>query len=42
MDSVPKGYDASVVVSDDGATVACNVTTNLPDAWLVDLPSARQ
>ncbi len=33
-------YQGSVVVSEDGTTVACNVTTNLPDAWLVELPPA--
>ncbi len=31
-------FQGSVVVSEDGTTVACNVTTNLPDAWLVELP----
>jgi hypothetical protein len=31
-------YNESVVVSNDGKTVVCNVTTSQPDAWLVELP----
>ncbi|MBL8961214.1 MAG: serine/threonine-protein kinase, partial [Gemmatimonadetes bacterium] len=35
-------YAHSVAVSDDGSLAACNVTTNIPDAWVVELPPMRR
>ena len=31
-------YAQSVAVSEDGATLICNLTTQQPDAWLLQLP----
>ncbi len=33
-------YTESVDVSVDGSTLVCNITTQQPDAWLLQLPSA--
>jgi len=33
-------YNGSVMVSNDGKSIVCNVTTSQPDAWLVELPKA--
>ena len=33
-------YNGSVMVSNDGKSIVCNVTTSQPDAWLVELPPA--
>jgi hypothetical protein len=35
-------YEPSVTVSDDGSRAVCNVTTNIPDAWVLDLPRLRR
>ncbi|MBL0170358.1 MAG: protein kinase [Gemmatimonadaceae bacterium] len=35
-------YEGSVTVSDDGTRVVCNVTTSLPDVWMMELPKRRR
>ena len=35
-------YNGSVMVSNDGKRVVCNVTTSQPDAWLVELPRTER
>ena len=35
-------YEFSVTVSDDGSRAMCNVSSSLPDAWVLDLPRGRR
>ncbi|HSB55839.1 MAG TPA: WD40 repeat domain-containing serine/threonine protein kinase [Gemmatimonadales bacterium] len=35
-------YNGSVMVSNDGKRIVCNVTTSQPDAWLAELPGGSR
>jgi serine/threonine-protein kinase len=35
-------YEFSVTVSDDGSRAMCNVSSSLPDAWVLELPRVRR